>query len=390
MASSSRDSYPSITFQDRVPSWLVDSPFDFNDVHKPPSYLLASLQQAYDDYELHNDPPTYEHSVATAGTSSRAPSPRRISLAGESVWEDDDEEEDEDEETEGYSGDADDEEDDAADSELDARSGGGKSRPTSSGQSTVSLPLRDDPPAPSTPISTPTPQEDDSRIYRSRPLPPIPHIPAVAHHLLHLQHLVNTADADPYSDLAICLSSLDPQLLLNPFAVFVDLCYEDAVRGDTSDPVLRPFSPPPALSTSHSSTLTDDSEEDEILASPTQAPTGATSPAETVVAPLVWDPRTEERVRGLGGVRLPLHYARPTSPFAPADDDLPASPKQHIRFHAPDPLSEVASLFLHTPAPDKAQVSVAGFPTRARAPPARSTLSLGSMRGMLLRSLNIS
>lgn len=377
-----------------MPSWLVDSPFDFNDVHKPPSYLLASLQQAYDDYELHNDPPTYEHSVATAGTSTRAPSPRRMSLAGESVWEDDEEEEDDG--TEGYSGDADDEEDDAADSEPDTQSGGEKSRPSSDGQSTVSLPLRDGPPAPSTSTSTPTPQEDDDRTYRTRPLPPIPHIPPVAYHLLHLQHLVNTADADPYSDLATCLSALDPQLLLRPFAVFDDLCYEDAVRGDTSDPVLRPFSPPPALSTSHSSSLTDDSEEDEILASPTQAPAGPISPADTVVPPppppRVWDPRSEEHVPRAASPDEPPKGAhiRFVSP-GPLGDLLwlPLTPPPQNA--APDPLGEVASLFLHTPAPVKAQVCVSDFPTRARPPPAaRATLSLGSMRGMLLRSLNIS
>ena len=53
-------------------------------------------------------------------------------------------------------------------------------------------------------------------------------------------------------------------------------------------------------------------------------------------------------------------------------------------------MTEVASLFLHTPAPVKAQNSVNGFPVRERPQPQRSGMSFGNMRGMLLRSLNIS
>lgn len=317
-----------------MPSWLVDSPLDFNDVLKPPSYLIASLEQAFDDYALHNDPPTYEHSVAAAAGSSRAPSTRRMSLAGESIWEDDDDEEDD--SVDGSSADADDEDDGVGDSELDIQCSERKGKRDSDGQSTLyRMPLHHFPSVPSTSASTPTPPDDGDRSYQARPLPPIPRIPPVAYHLLHLQHIMNTSEADPYSELAICLSSIDPLLLLKPFAVFGEMCYEDAVRGDTSEPVLRPFSPPPALSVSHSSSLTDESEDEdeEVLRSPTQAPLGPISPAETVVPPLVWDPRTEERVRGVSGPGVSLHIPRSMS----QDElQLPVSPisgkQQHIRF----------------------------------------------------------
>lgn len=409
-----------------MPSWLLDSPVDFDEVLKPPSYLIASLQQAFDDYAYHHDPPTYEHSVGRSApsTSTNSPATRRQSLAGESIWEDSDDEEDG---LDGSSADADDEEGSAGeteDGELEERRDGKRREPEpespASDQSTLyRMPLNEFPAVPSTSShsssSTPTPPDEDSqRSFRARPLPPIPHIPPPAYHLLHLQHLINTSDADPYSELARCLSALDPLLLLKPFSVFAEVCYEDAVRGDASTPILRPFSPPPPPpSMSHSSGLTDESEDDdeELLRSPTQASMGPISPADTIMPPLVYDPRSEERVRGASSFSMPLHIPRTMSP--PPDDlssPVTQGPKHHhVRFVSKlyalpqdvtdvwlpihqataDPLTEVASLFLHTPVPVKVQDSVSGFPTRARPPPSRPSLTLGNMRGMLLRSLNI-
>jgi hypothetical protein len=329
-----------------VPSWLIDPSLDFGDVHKPPSYLIASLQQAFDDYASEHDPPTYEHSV-TVGTSSGSPS-RRVSLMGESIWEADDDEE---QCADGCSADADDE-DDGTDEDIECESecGKGKGVPDSDSQSTLyRIPLQEFPSVPSPSTSTTAPQvTDDSQPkhqrQRPRPLPPLPHIPPPAYHLLHLQHLMNTSDADPYSELAQCLSSLDPQLLLQPFAVFVDLCYEDSVRGDKSASPLRPFSPQTPPPMSHSSSLTDESEDEdeELLRSPTQAANSATSPAETAVGPLVYDPKMDERIRGVNDLRMPLHISRTMSPtLGPHEDSIlspvsqtPKQPlqSQHVRF----------------------------------------------------------
>ena len=137
----------------RVPSWLVE---DFDDVLKPPSYLIASLQQAFDDYAFHHDPPTYEHSVATAAASTSAgtstPSTRRVSLMGESIWEDD---EDEDDGIDGCSADADDEDDGTEDGDGSSSSSGrglaarGKGKADSDGQSTLyRMPLQEFPSVP--------------------------------------------------------------------------------------------------------------------------------------------------------------------------------------------------------------------------------------------------
>ncbi|GJE94664.1 hypothetical protein PsYK624_108350 [Phanerochaete sordida] len=387
MASSSRLSYPDLP-HDRVPSWLVE---DFDEVLKPPSYLVASLQQAFDDYAFHHDPPAYDHSRGPVAASTSAgpstPSARRVSLMGESIWEEDEDGEDVDD----CSADADDEDDGTEDVEGSsgsserARSERGETKADSDGQSTLyRMPLREFPSVPSTSTSTPTPPDDDNRSYRSRPLPPVPHIPPPAYHLLHLQHLMDKGAADPYTELARILAALDVELLLKPFAAFAEVCYADAVRGDGAPPVSRPFSPPPVPSMAHSSVLTDESsdDDDEALRSPTQPPSGPASPADTVVPPLVYDPRSD-------ALRMP----RSASPLALSREEL-AQPHgqqgKHIRFAAPDPLTEVASLFLHTPAPVKVQNSVNSFPVRERPQPQRSEMSFGNMRGMLLRSLNIS
>ena len=261
---------------------------------------------------------------------------------GESIWEDDEDEEDG---IDGFSADADDEDDGTEDGEGSSASSErrlavrGKEKAGSDGQSTLyRMPLQDFPSVPSTSTSTPTPPQDDGdRDYRSRPLPPVPHIPPPAYHLLHLQHLMSKANADPYSDLARILSELDPELLLKPFTAFADLCYEDAVRGDEAPPVLRPFSPPPPVpSMSHSSSLTDESEDDdeELLRSPTQPTTNPVSPADTVVPPLVYDPRTEDRVQGTSEFQ-PLRIPRSMSPPTMSQEELapPVSTgKQYVRF----------------------------------------------------------
>lgn len=319
---------------------------------------------------------------------------------GESIWEEDEEDEDADE----CSADADDEDDGTEDGEGSSGSSEwgaserGKSKADSDGQSTLyRAPIQDFPSAPSTSTSTPTPpQDDDNRDYRSRPLPPVPHIPPPAYHLLHLQHLMGKGNADPYSELARILSVLDAELLLKPFAAFAEVCYSDAVRGDEAPPVSRPFSPaPPVPSMSHSSVLTDESEDEEedVPHSPMQQPAGPASPADTIVPPLVYDPRSDDRAPSSSDFQ-PLRLHRSMSPLAISREEL-MSPvgqtgKHHIRFAAPDPLTEVASLFLHTPNPVKAQNSVNRFPTRERPPPQRSGMSFGNMRGMLLRSLNMS
>ncbi|EKM53616.1 uncharacterized protein PHACADRAFT_260062 [Phanerochaete carnosa HHB-10118-sp] len=398
MASSSRLSYPGFP-HDRVPSWLAE---DFDDVLKPPSYLIASLQQAFDDYAFHHDPPTYEHSVGTATASTSAgtssPSMRRVSLMGESIWEEDDDEDDIDE----SSADADDEDDgteygngSSAGSE-ERHSGRGTAKANSDSQSTLyRMPLQDFPPIPSTSTSIPTPpQDDDNRSYRLRPLPPVPHIPPPAYHLLHLQHLMSKANADPYRELAQILSALDPELLLKPFAAFAEVCYEDAVRGDDAPPVSRPFSPPPVPSMSRSLSLTDESEDDDeyLLQSPTQLSANPLSLADTTSPPLVYEPRIEDRVRSTAEFQ-PLRIPRSMSSPALSREELVSSAgrggKQYVRA-APDPMAEVASLFLLTPNPAKALNSVNGFPTRPRPPPQRAGMNFGNMRGMLLRSLNIS
>lgn len=313
-----------------MPDWLCEPPLSFDDVLKPPPYLLASLQQAFDDYAYDHAPPTYEHSVGVASTApSAAPSTHRQSLMGESIWEDDDDE------LGGSTEDADDERDTEGD--VDGESEYSESEAASDGQSTLLRSAgRNLPTLPSTSTSTPTPPDATDQSYRARPLPPVPsrpHIPPPAYHLLHLQHLMGAPEgmSDPYSDLAACLAALDAQLLLAPFTAFAELCYEDSVRGDTSPPVLRPFSPPPLPSITHSSSSAagdSDNEDDDLLRSPVQTLSSPVAP------PLIWDARMEESSRSRGFI--PLSAPRGTYPTMSQDDlttpTADSSKHRHLRF----------------------------------------------------------
>ena len=148
------------------------------------------------------------------------------------------------------------------------------------------------------------------------------------------------------------------------------------------------------------------------------------------VQPLVWDARTEEHSRSR--TELPIRITRsmsPVSPFmsqealsSPLSDSSSFGRARTVKFASfpllacshctvltgfsnaslqaphPDPLMEVASLFLHTSMPASPQDTVHAFPTRTeKATAAKKSRSLSrsrststnSVRGLLSRSFNI-
>ncbi|KAI0821159.1 hypothetical protein BC629DRAFT_1435059 [Irpex lacteus] len=422
---------------DRIPEWLSDEPFNFDDAHTPPSYLIASLQEAFNEPSYdQQQPPTYDNIV---GTSSDA-SPRRMSVAAESMWDDDDEENDsDDDETSEVAEDECDDEDE----ELAFGRVGSLEHPRYAGlwSSPVDRISED-----SESLSTPTASSSNSNRSSAIPSAPPskrddhPHahpehsaIPP-AYHLLHLQPLSSSGlreESTSYHDLTASLASLDDQLLLTPFSAFADACYEASVLGDTSPATARPFSPSPSpyprkviralppipVQPSSSTTTTttrvveddeedsDEEEDDEVPKSPAQTFNVIASP------PLIWDPKVEEHSRSRS--ELPISMSRSISapyflppPHVHAQDvsgfSSPTSESgrsaQHKSSKA-DTMAEVAALFLRGPIHVGAQDSlgVSASPARAEREGSKRSRSQsrprtnGSMKMKgLLRSLNIS
>ena len=82
-------------------------------------------------------------------------------------------------------------------------------------------------------------------------------------------------------------------------------------------------------------------EDEELLRSPAQAVSSPISPSETVAAPLVYDPKMDERIRGIHDLRMPLQIPRTISPALVSKEDSmlspttnsPRSPQgRHVRF----------------------------------------------------------
>ncbi|KAI0343465.1 hypothetical protein BDW22DRAFT_1171263 [Trametopsis cervina] len=349
----------------RIPEWLDDEPFTFEDSHRPPSYLIASLQQAISDYTGEAEPPTYDHSVSSSSTRTR--SPYRTSVAHESIWEDDSEDEEDeagdDGEESGYA-------EHEADAEEDAvNEVGGEADAISLSQSTILQDEDEDMSFLSSPtsssssssastsspshLSMPPPAPPPKDFTAARPLPALPQIPPPAYELLHLQHVMRSEklEKELYASLASCLGALDSTLLFAPFSVFADMCYEASVQGDTSPRTLRPYSisphhisppplpaPVPSTSTAHAVEDDEESDEDEpMLSSPTQTYTHfASSP------PIIWDARLEmeEHARSRSeigfGMGMGMLRSMPTSFFSMSQDAL-ASPtaKENHRPHTP-------------------------------------------------------
>ncbi|PSR71709.1 hypothetical protein PHLCEN_2v12413 [Hermanssonia centrifuga] len=413
--------FPENTVKQHTPEWLCEPPLSFDDVLRPPSYLIASLHHALNDFSWDHDqqPPAYEQTIGASSSSGGEFTPRPPSPERRSIWEDWDSDGEADPES-GSEGanDADDERDaqgSVDDAGLDNR------EDSEDVFSELDLEESDDSDC-ETLLDTPLPgltpafgirnqRCEVEQQENSRP----PYIPPPAYHLLHLHHLLENdsqSKVDPYSDLASCLSALDPQLLLTPFTAFGEACYHAAIRGDSSPPTLRPFSravsPQPTASTSSASSSSlvtprhaephafesqekcpplaergDESDgEDEILRSPIQA---------FVSPPLVWDGRGEENRRNTNELVI-SDFARCLSPVSMSlllsQDDPPGNENIYRKMRiAPHTAStDVASLFLHTPVPVRTQDSVQCFPTRPTPP--RDRTVVGSVRGLLLRSLN--
>lgn len=324
---------------------------------RPPSYLIASLQQAFTGHGYEGAPPTYDYSVATSSRTS----PRPPSVAHESIWEDDEEDEQEGEGEESPSS-------ESADDEYDGEGAASEVRPIEQDARSVdeqtlleessipaegpstSMPTNTHSPFPES-LTPPPPLVDRPRTTPSpRPLPPTPYIPPPAYHLLHLHDLMRyqrSEKSDPYSGLATCLAALDPPLLLTPFQVFADVCYEASVRGDASPAPLRPFSPspfPPALaklpqipssSTARAVEDDDDTDDDDL---------GPTSPTQTFMTlstapPLIWDPRVEEHSRSRSDIQMslprclsPVSMMLSSETLSPlASENVPASQRRHVK-----------------------------------------------------------
>ncbi|KAI0087120.1 hypothetical protein BDY19DRAFT_301490 [Irpex rosettiformis] len=332
----------------RIPEWLNDEPFDFDDAHVPPSYLIASLQEAFNEPLYDQAPPTYDHTIATSNGTSR----RRISIAEESMWDDEDEDGSNDDETI-EEGARDHDEDD--DEEMPYGSVGDVENPRYAGLWTNSVidRISDDGVSTSTPTASSSsrssapsslPYKHDSvhsRLEYSAPPP--------AYHLLHLQCLSWPGlreSLGSYHALNSSLASLDSQLLLTPFSAFADVCYEASVLGDTSPAPTRPFSSSPRkiralpqipvrlapskARVSEDDEDSDEDEDDEVPKSPTQTFNVIASP------PLIWDPKVEEHSRSRSELPISMSRSISTPYFLPPPQDGLSSPASESGRSAPE------------------------------------------------------
>ena len=342
----------------RIPEWLNDEPFDFNDTHVPPSYLIASLQEAFNEPLYDSEPPTYDHTIAASNGTSR----HRLSIAGESMWDDEDEDDSDNDET--SEPDAHDDDEDG-DEEMQYGDVGSVANPRFAGLWTSSVidRIADDHKSASTPTAS---SSSRSSVPSSSKGPSVhstldSHITyPSAYHLLHLHSLSWLGLRESLCsnhDLASCLASLDSQLLEAPFSAFADVCYEASVLGDTSPGPTRPFSPSPrkvrALPplpvqpsplASHAAEDDDDSDEDdddddEVPRSPAQTLNVIASP------PFIWDPKVEEHSRSRSELPISMSRSNLSTPyFLPPPQHVLSSPMREDRRSAAEKSVRFTSL----------------------------------------------